>query len=393
MKPSRIKDVLDLALQARQNNFVFNPMFVGEAGLGKSEIVRQWVAEQNEKFKDEGGFGFVDLRLAYYEGPDFVGYPYEYEKDGVKRMGHALPHFWPTSGRGLILLEEPNRGNTMVMNCCMQLLTDRKVGPTYSVPEGWIIAGAMNPEGAKYDVNSMDTALADRFEFFDVEYDFNTFVEYIENNNWHQNIQTLIKSGAWVYKKPDAIGTDGKYIAPRTWSKMNAAEQAGVSSSPEKQQLHFIVSTSILGKHVGKEYWRSCWDDRPVLADDIINDRDNALNKIKQFSQSGNSYAGDKIATMIESIIANYGGWYEGRKNEDGSEFIKDESKIDEPTMAKIATIIPSDQAVTLIKGCLLSSHQHGSIGSSFTAFYQRNKECVEIMKGNIKISRSLDEK
>lgn len=399
MRPDKIEDVLDLAWSARKAGLIFNPMFVGEAGLGKSEIIRQWVKKMDEKFKDEGGFGFIDLRLAYYEGPDFVGYPHEYtDENGVTRMGHALPHFWPTSGRGLILLEEPNRGNTMVMNCCMQLMTDRQVGPNYKVPsgddgcDGWIIAGAMNPEGAKYDVNAMDTALADRFEFFNIEYDFNTFVHHVETTNWHPKIATFLKSGSWVYKTPDSIGKDGKYISPRTWSKLNAAELAGASDNPGKQPMHRTICQAILGKHVGNEYWKTCWDDAPVLALDLIKKKANAIKKLKKQSDSGDSYAGDKIAVTVDSIIENYGGWFEGRTMPDGSDWPQPDGTIDEATMVEVAQIIPADQAVNLIKGCGYKVHK-GHATSYFKEFTKRNPECVKIMRHNIKIDRAVNKK
>jgi hypothetical protein len=388
MRPDRIPEILDLAWQARQMDLIMNPMFVGEAGLGKSAIIRQWVESMDEKYKSEGGFSMLDLRMAYYEGPDFVGYPFEYEEGGVKRMGHALPHFWPTEGRGIILLEEPNRGNTMVMNCLMQLLTDRMVGPHYKVPDGWMVVGAMNPEGAKYDTNAMDAALADRFEFMNIDYDFNTFIHHIEKSNWHDKIQVYLKSGAWVYKTPDAIGKDGKYISPRTWSKLNAAELAGASDSPRKQQIHRIICQSILGKHVGNEYWKSCWDDAPVLAKDLIDDSAKAISKLKKQSKSGDSYAGDKIAVTVDSIIENYDGWYEDRKKPDGSDWPAADGQIDEPTMVAVAMIIPSDQAINLIKGCGYKAHK-GNVTSYFKEFYKRNKECVQIMRDNIKIDRA----
>jgi hypothetical protein len=389
MRPDRIKEILDLAWDARRAGLVFNPLFVGEAGLGKSEIIRQWVAEMNEK--TPGGFGFLDLRLAYYEGPDFIGFPDKTtDQNGVDRMTHLLPDFWPTTGNGLILLEEPNRGNTMVMNCLMQL-TDksRSVGPRYKLPEGWMIAGAINPEGAKYDVNAMDTALMDRFEHFNIDYEFNTFMHYVETSKWDPKIVRFLKSGQWVYKTPDAIGKDGKYISPRTWSKLNAAEIAGASNHQAKQQTHRIICQSILGKHIGNEYWKSCWDDAPVLANDILADFDKALAKLKSQSESGNSYAGDKVAVTVDSIIENYGGWYEGRQKPDGGDWPHDEGTVDEKTMVAIAKAIPSDQAINLIKGCGYKVHK-GQVTSYFREFYKRNKDCVEIMRDNIKIDRAV---
>jgi hypothetical protein len=300
-------------------------------------------------------------------------------------MGHALPHFWPTKGRGIILFEEPNRGNTMVTNCMMQILTDRKVGPNYELPTGWMMAAAMNPATSSYDTNQLDTALMDRFENFHIDYDFNTFVNFIENSKWDEKILRFLKSGNWVYKTPDKIGQDGKYISPRTWSKLNAAERAGAAND---QQNHFILCTSTLGKAIGNEYWKTCWDDAPVTAQDLLSNSEKAFAKLKKQSDV-KSYAGDKISMTVESIIQHYGGWYEGFKDAKGNEVKENAELINEATMVEVAKIIPSDQALNLIKECGLKV-SNGQTVSFLKEFQKRHPECVNILKGNIKINRAL---
>ena len=383
MKVDKIGEILDLAVAARELNLTFIPNFVGEAGLGKSEGVRQWVKEQQ---KVDPEFGFVDFRLAYYEGPDFVGFPAEkIDEDGLLRMTHALPDMWPTKGKGLMLFEEPNRGNNMVMNCLMQILTDREVGTKYKLPPGWIMASAMNPEGARYDVSSMDTALADRFEMFHIEYDFQAFMNFIEEAKWNPKVIMYLKTGQWVYKGPDAIGADGKYISPRTWSKLNAIEQAGASDHKSKRSLHRTVCQSILGKHEGNQYWKQCWDDAPLLGRDFIVDKSKSLIKLKEQSTAGNSYAGDKLNITIESVIEIYGGWYEGRAQE------HDKETIDEPTMVAILETIPSDLAINLIKGCGKKLSKGTRTDTFFKEFVKRNPKCISLLRDNIKVSQSVD--
>lgn len=380
MRVSRISEVLDLAMVARNQGMTFNPMFISEAGIGKSEAVQQWVAKQRE---EDPSFGFIDLRLAYLEPPDFIGTYFEYEdEDGVKRTGHALPYFWPTKGRGVLFLEELNRGNTMIMNAVMQITTTRGVGPKYVLPEGWIIASAVNPEGSKYDVNSMDTALADRFEKFNIDYDPQTFFNYVESSKWHHKVVNFLKGGNWIYKTPDALGKDGSYISPRTWHKIHVAEMAGASDGPSKQDLHRTICLSVLGKHIGGEYWKFCWDDAPIMASDLIKHKEKALMKIAQQAKSGDEYAGDRLSMTVESIIKEYGGWFDGCNKE------KDESLIDEPTMVAVASIIPSDMAVNLIKGC--GYKVDDQVTQFFKGFMKRNPQCIEVMKDNIKIERTM---
>jgi hypothetical protein len=393
MKVSRVKELLDLAEVARSNNMQFNPCLRGDAGLAKSDSIKQWMEAKRKIDKD---YGFLDLRIAYLESPDLIGTPREdQDKDGRWRTITCLPGYWPTSGSGLLLLEEFNRGTTGVMNCLMQLLTDRKIHD-YELPPGWIIAAAINPETSKYDVNNVDTALMDRFEVFDIEYDHNDFIEYIVENKWHQRVATYLKSGMWVYKSPESVAKDGKYISPRTWSKMNAAEKAGASDHQSKRAMHRIICQSILGKHIGNEYWKTCWDDAPVMANDLIKDYDKALKKIEKQGKAGDEYAGDKLSMTVESLIDAYGGWYSGMTDEKSKkeltreQWIKDNpDKIDEATMVAVAKLIPSDMAVNLIKGCGYKVNRDNPT-EWFKNFNTRNPECMKIMSSNIKLNRAV---
>lgn len=376
MKPIMIKDVLNLAWDVRKNGDVFTPLFTGDAGLGKSEIIQQWAADMDEKYKDDGGFKYIDLRIAYMEAPDFIGFPEtDTDDDGKKRTCHFLPEFWPTKGRGILVFEEPNRGTTGVMNCLMQILTDRAVH-NYKLPEGWVMAAAINPDSAEYDVNAMDAALRNRFEEYEIEYDHNSFVNYIESKQWNNNITMFVKSGAWVYKSAQQIGRDGKYISPRTWSKVNASENADLS---KKRQMHFMTISSVLGKDIGKEYHKFCFDEAPVLANDLLESKKKALAKLKKQSGGGDSYKGDMVAMTIESIIKNY-----SCKEEDDN----DAGKIGEKTMAAVAKIIPSDQALNLIKECGWQQSK-GSIIKFFKEFTTRHPDLIDVLKSHITVSRS----
>lgn len=371
MKPSNIFAVLDLAYTARIQGRTINPMFTGEAGLGKSEITQAWVKKQRERNPD---FGFVDLRIAYMEAPDLIGFPSEaIDKNGLKRTNHLLPEFWPTEGEGLILLEEPNRGTTGVMNCLMQALTDFKVH-NYTVPPGWMFAACINPDSSEYDVNTMDAALKDRFVEFEVEFDHIAFIDFMDASVWHEKVQMFVSSGIWTYKTTKEIGKDGKYVSPRTWSKVNAAELAGVGTS---RQLHRLTVQSILGKDIGNEYHKFCYDSAPVTASEIIKDKTAAMKRLKAQSDP-QTYQGDMIAATVESIEKHYGGLKKDCKAD----------QIDEDTMAEVAQIIPADHAVNLIKQCGYKQSK-GQITNFFKEFTKRHPSLVQVLKDNIKISRA----
>ena len=376
MKPSNISIVLDMAYEARKIGEIMNPLFTGEAGLGKSQICQQWVKKQRIRNPD---FLFIDLRIAYMEAPDLIGLP---ENEVVKEHGqefkitsHWTPDFLPRdpNAEGLLLLEEPNRATTGMMNCLMQILTDRKIHK-YELPKGIIIAGCINPDSSEYDVNAMDAALKDRFEEYEVEYDHMAFIEYMDANNWVESVQRHVGDALWIYKDSKSIGQNGKYISPRTWSKVNAAEKAGIRKN---RNLHRIVVCSILGKDIGNEYHKNCYDQAPVTASDILKNKDTAMSKLKEHSDP-NNYKGDMIAATVESITKAYGGTAKDCKAD----------QIDEDTMAEIAKILPSDQAVNLIKGCGFKQNK-GRMSDFFSDFVKRHPDLVHVLKANLKLARA----
>lgn len=293
MKQSQIYTIMDLARRARQNHRKFNPLFVGPPGIGKSEIIQDWCKINN--------LPFIDLRAAYMEAPDLIGFPSVETVDGRQITVHNVPEFWPTEGEGVLLLEEPNRGTTSVMNTMMQLLTDRKVHK-YCLPPGWIIAGAINPENEHNDVNTMDTALKDRFEIFEVNYDKKVFLQFMKQNDWDNNIIMFIESNMWTYSKPEDVGEGigNKYISSRTFSKLNAALKSEV---PKDMELD--IYEAVLGKNVGRAFFQFMNDEQPVLYKDIIKNPKQAFAKLAKFSDPADYKAGH-ISLTIKDIVDNH---------------------------------------------------------------------------------------
>jgi hypothetical protein len=258
----------------------------------------------------------------------------------------------------------------------MQLLTDNKVHK-YELPKGWIKAGAINPDTAEYDVNAMDAALKNRFEEYEIEFDFVSFSDYIAKKNWDTTVQAFINSGAWVYKGTQQLADGAKYISPRTWSKVNAAEKAGLRSD---RILHSETVRSILGKDIGNEYHKFCYDEAPVTAKDLLDDKKAALKRLEKQSDV-NNYKGDMISVTVESITLNYSCQLKDKPSE---------GKVGEETMAEVAKIIPADQAINLIKNCGFKQSK-GAITTFFKDFVKRNPELKDVLKASIRVGRGLE--
>lgn len=323
MKPSKIYTVMDLAREAVKRGHRYNPLFAGPPGLGKSEIVQAWCKEN--------GYDFVDLRAAYLEAPDLIGFPSIELVNGKRVTCHNTPEFWPQDPewKGVILLDEVNRGTTSVMNTMMQLLTDRKVH-NYVLPKGAIIVGCINPEDSNNDVNAMDSALKDRFQTFDVGYDKKDFVKFTKERNWDKSIPQFIESGAWTFTNPENMGNvvGSKYVSPRTWSKVNAVlDSAQIINLSKDDEILFL--TTELGRNVGRDFYNFRHDEAPVLYGDLVTSKKAALKKLAVYSDVKNLKNG-MLAITIQDIVEN--------------------KEITDELLVEVLQVIPVDLGTTLIK-------------------------------------------
>lgn len=330
MNPAKIFDVLDLTLNARSLGRNFIPLFTGPAGVGKSSVCQQWVKKQKETRED---FGFIDLRAAYLENCDLIGFPTVSLLNNRQVTSYNPPDFLPSGGAGLLLLEEPNRGTTSVMNTFMQLLTDRKIHK-YELPPGWIIAACINPENEHYDVNAMDAALKNRFEIFDVDYDKHTFVEYMKVRDFDKNIVMFVESNTWTFSKPETLGDSPmtKYISPRTFEKLDTAIKAGlgINAMGKLAENTLMVFESILGKGIGKAFYAFTHNEKPILIKNLIENQKAAIAELKAFSNP-NEYKNNLISITVSDMQENH-------------ELVTDE------LLAAVTMVIPADQGMTLIR-------------------------------------------
>jgi MoxR-like ATPase len=168
----------------------------GPTGIGKSEIVRELAQEL--------GIGFEVLMLSLLENVDLQGMPYI---DEQKRTACAVPREMPTEGQGILLLEELNRAERHVQQAAMELcLTGRT--RQYTLPPGWVVFAAINPEEDDYFVTPLDPAHRARFHNVTVRADLGCWIAWAEQNGIHPAILQLARKHRGLL---DAV-------PPRTWA-------------------------------------------------------------------------------------------------------------------------------------------------------------------------------
>jgi hypothetical protein len=186
----RVIEVLDLAYRARR------PVLLeGPTGIGKSQIVGE--------FAKAAGLGIVVLDLSLLEPPDLIGLP----TITGDRTRYASPAELPTTGQGILMLEELNRAEVPVMQPALQLLSARRLH-AYELPAGWCCVASVNPEGEGYQVNRMDAALRSRFLQVSVCADRVTWLQWATRTNVHPVVMRVIRDHEEAFEQ----------ASPRSWT-------------------------------------------------------------------------------------------------------------------------------------------------------------------------------
>jgi hypothetical protein len=162
MTPAELRGYLSSVVAAEITHAV---MIWGPAGIGKSSIVAQCA--------DGHGLDFIDVRLSQLAPTDLRGLPVP---DGVVSRW-LPPEFLPTSGRGVLFLDELNMAPPTMQGVAQQLILDRRVG-SYRLPDGWFVWAAGNRKEDRATVFDMPAPLANRFLHLEVEPDLDSFLRF-----------------------------------------------------------------------------------------------------------------------------------------------------------------------------------------------------------------------
>ena len=191
--------------------------FEGEAGTGKTSIVRQIAKERD--------MCFVKLNFAQIdEAGDLAGYPMKefecqaakqvlgedgkpkmqvlpgtiwlnekqlespmkgmmYRQTGKTRMGYAKPAWVPEYNENgtLVLFDDYNRANQAILKAAMDLILEQKY-ISWSLPKKTTIVITQNPDNGSYNVESQDEAQAGRYLDYKTELDIDAWAAWAENS-------------------------------------------------------------------------------------------------------------------------------------------------------------------------------------------------------------------
>lgn len=293
MHITTFKKALPFLIDARIATLVW-----GNHGVGKSQSVKQ--------FCEELGYHFVDLRLGTQEVGDLLGLAdFKVDKDGNHIATKFMPPDWLNNlidfckenpkKKAIIFLDEINRARRDVLQAVFQLVLDNKIH-TVQLPDNAYALGACNPNTEDYIVTDIgDAAFMDRFCHITLKPSVAEWIDYGRKKEFTPALLQFITEQPLLLETKHADWNLVDVIKPsrRSWEAVDRAEKAGAPEDLWKEIGYGLVGTAPMIAYV--ESRKN--SDKPLSADDIINDFDNNVDKLK-------SYSNDKTGGRLDLLKA-----------------------------------------------------------------------------------------
>ena len=256
----------------------------GDAGLGKSAIVKQFATENN--------YHIETLFLSHNEVGDLVGIP------RVIEMGEALITSWSipiwlqrmyqasNSGKRCVLfLDELNRAPIDVRQSALQLVLERQIHEhILPVTNGvrTLVVAAINPAD-KYQVDELDPALLDRFLHITVEPDAKAWLNWARK----EKINPIVRD--FITEFPDRLcwnpADNGIGASPRSWAKLGSFID---NADKIKEEIMFQIIKGKIGMQVGSQFYTFMKNYIHVIKmkdiEDIVNKNKDKIKTIEELA-------------------------------------------------------------------------------------------------------------
>lgn len=235
MKPSSVASSLKHLIARQRPAFIWGP-----PGAGKSDIVAQVAKSMDLELKD--------VRLNLMDPVDLKGFPVVKGTAKTQQMGFVPPDFLPTKGKGILFLDEMNSAPQSVQAAAYQLILNRQLGE-YHLPPGWAVLAAGNRAGDRSVVNTMPSALANRFVHIDFEVDMEDWYTWATANGISDVTRAFIRFRPNLLHSFDPATNARAFPTPRSWAFVDDVTQSNLDADTEYELICGTV-----GEGAGAEY-------------------------------------------------------------------------------------------------------------------------------------------
>ena len=224
----RFRDAQRTVLKGLRLNI--SSMLVGASGIGKSQMVEQVARDyaselglklvKNKTNPSAKEFSIIDERASQKDITSTKGIPYTFVLDGVTYQGHAKLDSFPTSGRGLLFLDEFAQASPSVMAVNSQLLLEKRIGE-YQLPKGWQVVVASNRAEDRAGSNKMLSQTIARGQYITVDVNFDDWFEYaVAKGTYNPYVLAFLSINVNALYEFDPRLIDAQ-PNPRSWERLS----------------------------------------------------------------------------------------------------------------------------------------------------------------------------
>jgi len=210
MKPSKLYEALRALIGERVPLHIWGP-----CGTGKSQIVGQVASDLD--------YEFLDVRAVQLDPVDLRGLP----RISSDQTEWVPPKFLPTSGKGILFLDELTSAPQMTQAGCYQLVLDRRLGE-YRLPDEWVVIAAGNPASERGVHFAMPRPLRNRFVHLDLEPDLDDWSKWAIKAHVRPEIIAFLRFKPELLHAADVTSDANAWPTPRSW-EMASRVLAGVA--------------------------------------------------------------------------------------------------------------------------------------------------------------------
>lgn len=262
-RPNQIERALDEALEENLEQIELgldhfqNVLLVGEAGTGKSSIVRKWARDNNINLYEVRAAGMDDTDLGGAIAPGAEGTVIRLASTEFDKLNR------PNS---VLFLDEYNRAAKSVRTNLLELINSHVV-PDSREPGGQrflenflFTVAAINPSDHSYDTDSLDMAERTRFRTIDVMPNSKDFLNYLTREL--TDIINRASNPKTKEKNEKRLNLAKALLSNSEFEFDNKKDIDALNSSEKDRALNYRTFTNLLyGSNGTKEDFLAKWDE------------------------------------------------------------------------------------------------------------------------------------